>query len=198
MCTSSRRPSSASPRISSLWPHPYTSAVSMKFTPSSRARRTAAIDSASSVGPYEFPCAFPPIAQAPKPISETLSPVRPRIRVLIPRRTELCCKNLALLAGLSFLGGSSIVHDPTSTTEVRGRVAAARSDGTLRRSVRRGHRSHRNQWNDAARRGRRDPTEEERQSASALMRNGADSSRPLEFLATENEVEFPICKRIGI
>src|SRR2546422_9139895 len=57
----------------------------MKFTPRSTARRTVGTDSESSVGPYEFPCAFPPIAQAPKPISETLSPVRPRTRILISR-----------------------------------------------------------------------------------------------------------------
>src|SRR5207249_451742 len=40
----------------------------MKFTPRSTARCNAAIDVASSVGPYEFPCAFPPMAHAAKPI----------------------------------------------------------------------------------------------------------------------------------
>src|SRR5437762_10841581 len=56
---------------------PYTSAVSKKLTPRSTALRTASMDSVSFVGPYEFPCAFPPIAHAPKPISDTSRPVRP-------------------------------------------------------------------------------------------------------------------------
>src|SRR2546425_5258373 len=57
----------------------------MKFTPRSTARCNAGMDVASSVGPYEFPCAFPPTAHAPNPISDTFKPVRPRRRVFISR-----------------------------------------------------------------------------------------------------------------
>src|SRR5438876_10599805 len=66
----------------------------MKFTPSSIARRSAATDAASSVGPYEFPCAFPPSAHAPKPISDTVRPVRPRTRVFTPGTNVASWKNL--------------------------------------------------------------------------------------------------------
>src|SRR5207247_11308827 len=66
----------------------------MKFTPRSTARCNAAIDAPSSVGPYEFPWAFPPIAHAPNPISDTFRPVRPRIRVFIPRANGIDSKNL--------------------------------------------------------------------------------------------------------
>src|SRR6267378_1289480 len=70
------------------------SAVSKTFTPRSTARRTVATDSRSSVGPYEFPWAFPPIAHAPNPISETRRPVRPRIRVFITSANRTLDKNL--------------------------------------------------------------------------------------------------------
>src|SRR5919202_7138678 len=51
----------------------------MKLMPSSTASSIAASESASSTGPQ----ASPPIAHAPKPISETLKPVRPRFRYSI-------------------------------------------------------------------------------------------------------------------
>src|SRR3954471_1100988 len=71
IATRSRSASSALPRISSLWPVPYTSAVSKNVTPSSRPRRIAAIDSSSSTSPQ--PAGDPgvpngpPIAQQPNP-----------------------------------------------------------------------------------------------------------------------------------
>src|SRR6266568_3149362 len=77
-------PASASPSSASECPCPYTSAVSKKLHPSSYARRTARCDSASSVGPYEFPNRLPPIAQPPKPTGLTDRPVRPSTRALTP------------------------------------------------------------------------------------------------------------------
>jgi hypothetical protein len=59
----------------SLRPMPYTSAVSMKFTPQSTAALSAARDSVSSTVPH-----VPPIAHAPKLMSETFQPVRPKSR----------------------------------------------------------------------------------------------------------------------
>ncbi len=50
-CTSSRRPAIAWPTSSSLWPSPYTSAVSRKVTPSSSARWIVAMDSSRSAVP---------------------------------------------------------------------------------------------------------------------------------------------------
>src|SRR5579863_8585299 len=59
----------------SLRPIPYTSAVSMKFTPQSTALCSAAMDSPSSTAPHD-----PPIAHAPKLTAETFHPVRPNAR----------------------------------------------------------------------------------------------------------------------
>src|SRR5687768_3865162 len=59
----------------SLLPSPYPCAVSMKLTPRSSARFSAATESLSSCGPQ-----LPPIAHAPNPISETRHPVRPNAR----------------------------------------------------------------------------------------------------------------------
>src|SRR5690606_39763918 len=54
-------------------PSPYTSAVSMKSSPASSAACSAATDSVSSTLPQAAP-----MAQAPKPISPTLRPLRPK------------------------------------------------------------------------------------------------------------------------
>ena len=69
------------PTSLSLCPGPYASAVSMKLTPSSTARRSASRLSASSA-PTHRPL---PMPQAPNPISETMSPVRPSRRYFIHR-----------------------------------------------------------------------------------------------------------------
>jgi len=61
--------------------------VSKNVQPRSAARLTALRETASFVGPYEFPCSFPPIAHPPKPISETLRPVRPSVRTRIASGT---------------------------------------------------------------------------------------------------------------
>src|SRR6476469_5195831 len=53
----------------------------MKLTPQSIAFSRAAIDSASSTCPQA-----PPIAHAPKLISDTFQPVRPKSRYCIPTR----------------------------------------------------------------------------------------------------------------
>ena len=74
--SASRRPIRRSER-----PSPYTSAVSMKVTPASTAAFRAASDSPSSVSPQD-----PPMAHAPKPISETSNPVLPSRRVCIAAR----------------------------------------------------------------------------------------------------------------
>src|SRR5215213_5580818 len=50
----------------------------MKLHPRSSARFSAATESASLCGPQ-----LPPIAHAPKPISETFHPVRPNVRYFI-------------------------------------------------------------------------------------------------------------------
>src|SRR6185503_9369743 len=56
----------------------------MKLQPRSSARFNAATESLSSCGPQ-----LPPIAHAPKPISETFHPVRPNVRyfmrAMLPR-----------------------------------------------------------------------------------------------------------------
>ena len=62
----------------SLLPSPYTSAVSMKFTPRSTARLRAARDSSSSTAPQ-----LEPMAQEPKLTSDTFMPVLPSSRYLI-------------------------------------------------------------------------------------------------------------------
>src|ERR1017187_6328176 len=62
----------------SLWPMPYTSAVSMKLTPQSMALCSAASDSESSTDPQELP-----MAHAPKLISETFQGVRASDRYFI-------------------------------------------------------------------------------------------------------------------
>src|SRR6266851_234390 len=71
--TACRRSSpSADASTSSEWPNPYTSAVSNRLMPRSRARRIAAADSRSSTGPQPWP----PIAQPPKPTRETSRSVK--------------------------------------------------------------------------------------------------------------------------
>src|SRR2546426_3807620 len=84
----------------------------MKFTRRSTARRNAAIDVPSSVGPYEFPWAFPPIAHAPTPISETFRRVRPRIRVFIPRANGIDFKKLCRATPTVSRGASFPVDRP--------------------------------------------------------------------------------------
>ncbi|MNW58198.1 hypothetical protein D3C74_360450 [compost metagenome] len=78
-----RRPRSTCPMISSLWPVPYTSAVSRKLIPSSNAVSIARIDSVSSTSPQPSgkPSSQngPPIAQPPKPSGLTCSGVEPKV-----------------------------------------------------------------------------------------------------------------------
>src|SRR5688572_3775209 len=71
---------SALPTTSSECPSPYAGAVSIQFTPRSRARRIVAIDSLSSCGPHPN-CHSPPIAQAPRPMGVNWRVERPRERV---------------------------------------------------------------------------------------------------------------------
>ena len=73
--TESRRSLRTAPMIRSLLPSPYPAAVSIRLTPRSSARFSAATESASLWGPQ-----LPPIAQPPKPISETSRPVPPNFR----------------------------------------------------------------------------------------------------------------------
>jgi hypothetical protein len=72
--TSSRRPFSARPRISSDSPNAYTSAVSMKLTPAFSAVAAMRWHSASSVLPQA------PTIIVPRQSSLTSTPVPPRIR----------------------------------------------------------------------------------------------------------------------
>jgi hypothetical protein len=74
MTTFGRFEANACPISSSLWPCPYTSAVSKKLTPRSNARCSARSESSSCTDPQRNP----PIGQPPKPISDTIMPVRPR------------------------------------------------------------------------------------------------------------------------
>src|SRR4051812_20618807 len=69
---SSRRPRMARPTYSSETPSPYTSAVSMKFTPSASARSTIAALVAASQGR--------PKVAAPSARADTRRPERPRAR----------------------------------------------------------------------------------------------------------------------
>src|SRR2546425_7663527 len=64
----------ALPTTSSEWPSPYTSAVSIRFTPHSWARTIAATQSRLFTSVPQF---FPPACHIPRPIAETLIPVRP-------------------------------------------------------------------------------------------------------------------------
>ena len=76
--TSSRRPFTAAPRISSDCPSAYTSAVSMRFTPAASARSTIARASRSStvvIGGMPEPNVI-----APSESTETSSPLAPRRR----------------------------------------------------------------------------------------------------------------------
>ena len=86
VCCGSRRPALVATQISScgrsffncatsrsLRPSPYTSAVSMKFTPASTAACSAANESRSSTGPHALP-----MAHAPKLMVDTDMPVRPK------------------------------------------------------------------------------------------------------------------------
>src|SRR5262249_56187763 len=71
----SRRPRIARPRSSSLWPKPYMSDESRKFTPRSSARFTTSIDCASSCLPY-----VPDIDMHPRPSAGTESELWPSWR----------------------------------------------------------------------------------------------------------------------
>src|ERR1700760_4080205 len=84
----------------------------MKFTPASTAAFSAAIDSLSSTGPHE-----PPIAQAPKLISETFQPVRPNGRY----RIFLIVTNSEVKSGYVTECGHRPVSD-TGPNQVRTRV----------------------------------------------------------------------------
>src|SRR3954452_4547222 len=66
---------------SSLYPMPYTAAVSMVVTPWSRLARIASTDSRSSVPPH----IHPPIAQAPKITGLTLTSDVPSCRNCITK-----------------------------------------------------------------------------------------------------------------
>src|SRR5687767_3096966 len=66
--------------IFSLRPFPYPCAVSIKLQPKSSALLRAATDSSSRCVPQ-----LPPMAQAPKPISDTFQPSRPNVRYFIAR-----------------------------------------------------------------------------------------------------------------
>src|SRR2546425_15080 len=83
--TSGRSPAgsfrSRRPTTSSEWPRPYTAAVSIQLIPSSRARRIAASESASSCGPQPYAQPPPPIAHAPKPTVVMSDPLEPSGRV---------------------------------------------------------------------------------------------------------------------
>src|SRR4029077_11759462 len=59
---------SAEATTSSEWPVPYTAAVSIQFTPRSRARCMAAINALSAWAPQQNSQPEPPMAQAPKPM----------------------------------------------------------------------------------------------------------------------------------
>ena len=72
--TWSRCPLMAWPRIRSLRPRPYASAVSNSVTPSSSARATIARDSRSAYG-SPYPHSLDPNCQAPSPILEIFVPV---------------------------------------------------------------------------------------------------------------------------
>src|SRR5438094_4188597 len=72
---------SSRPTTSSECPSPYTAAVSIQLIPSSRARRIAASESASSCGPHPNAQPPPPIAHAPKPTVVMSIPLEPRGRV---------------------------------------------------------------------------------------------------------------------
>src|SRR3954465_10080381 len=74
---SSRRPAGALPTISSLSPAEYTSAVSMKLMPPSRARWMIEMDSSWSRLPHA------PNIIAPRQSGLTLTPVRPRVRIFM-------------------------------------------------------------------------------------------------------------------
>src|SRR5213592_4540973 len=91
--TSGRSPAgrsrSSRPTTSSEWPSPYTAAVSIQLIPSSRARRIAASESASSCGPQPNAQPPPPIAHAPKPTVVMSSPLEPSGRVGNVIRTTL-------------------------------------------------------------------------------------------------------------
>src|SRR4051812_24587215 len=83
--TSSRRPASALPTISSLSPAEYTSAVSMKLMPPSRARWMIEIDSSWSRLPHA------PNIIAPRQRGLTLTPVRPRVRIFMAPEPNVRC-----------------------------------------------------------------------------------------------------------
>ncbi len=86
MTTASRSPASARPTTVSLWPVPYTSAVSKKVTPSSSPRRMAATDTSSSTSPQPDDAPSrpngPPMAQHPKPRALTVMSERASVRCM--------------------------------------------------------------------------------------------------------------------
>ena len=89
--SASEKTDSASRTTSSLWPYPYTQAVSTQLTPRSTARRIAATDSVSSCGPQPPDQPVPPTAQAPKPTRVMSMPVVPKVMVgrSVPERFEV-------------------------------------------------------------------------------------------------------------
>src|SRR5881296_916562 len=76
--TWSRRPRTARPRSSSLWPKPYASEESKRLTPRSRARWTTSMDCASSPFPY-----VPDMDMQPRPSAGTESELWPSVRCSI-------------------------------------------------------------------------------------------------------------------
>src|SRR5215216_2018897 len=113
--TSSRRPLRALPTISSDSPRLYTSAVSMKLIPASRARWMIRIDSFSSLLPQS------PNIMAPRHSGLTYMPVRPRVRWSIAQTL--------LPAIASARGGEDRGGDPAGLDEREVRVRIALGDG---------------------------------------------------------------------
>src|SRR4051794_6227864 len=115
--TSSRRPLSALPTISSDSPRLYTSAVSMKLTPASRARWMMRMDSSWSWLPQS------PNIMAPRQSGLTYMPVRPSVRcsiagTLLPRAVRRGSAN-----------GGDRGADPAGVREGEARGGVARGDG---------------------------------------------------------------------
>ena len=65
------------PTTRSLWPYPYTGAVSTRLIPWSKAAWMAAIDCRSSAPPH----IHPPVTHAPKPTAEMSIPDDPSLRI---------------------------------------------------------------------------------------------------------------------
>ena len=128
---------SARPSTSSLWPAPYTSAVSKNVTPRSRARCTARIDSSSSTSPQPSgrPSSSengPPIAQQPKPSALTSASPSVRRPVQMSVR-EQSCTHPGTWSALRVQPFSGVTLSSWLTT--RGRVKVETSPKRIRAYV---------------------------------------------------------------